>query len=62
MSWTQGIQERDTIEPRILALYDRLGEKRGFGKLHYICWDATAPHILNLDYGDNALRIDFSKL
>lgn len=61
MSWTQGIQERETLPVKFLEWADGQGAKRNWGELGCIVWDVTVPNILFLDYGEHgSLRLDLT--
>jgi hypothetical protein len=53
MSWDQGVQPREDMEPGFRANADALGEKHGKGEVQAVVWFGIRPTELILDYGEH---------
>ena len=56
MSWTQGVQGADEMEPAQRAKFQGFA-KPGF-TLSYICWDTMEPGIVHADYQNKDGEMD----
>ena len=62
MSWDQGIQLREDMDPGFRAKADALGASKGKGEVQCVVWFGPFPDELILDYGDHgALKVKVPK-
>lgn len=58
MSWDQGVQPREDMDPGFRAQADRLGALKGMGEVQAVVWFGVKPEELILDYGEaGSLRV-----